>query len=86
MVQDVGCRVFRGWKRPAVYVPFLPVLIGVQDVGRCAGSAAGLISESLTTLSRCMMTAWLCLRGVSRSLPSEAGIAVALFVIIEMFS
>ena len=42
MVQDAGCRVFRQWKRPAVCVPFLPVCLEVHDVGRCAGSAAGL--------------------------------------------
>ena len=59
---------------------------GVQDVSRCAGNAAGLMSESPTILSRCMMTAWLCLQGVSHSLPSEAGIAVASCVVIEMFS
>ena len=70
----------------AVYVPFLPDLLGVQDVGRCVGSAAGLVPESPTTLSRCMMTTWLCLRGVSHSLPSDAGIAVASCVVIEMFS
>ena len=86
MVQDAGCRVFRQWKRPAVRVPFLPVSLEVQAVGRCAGSAAGLVPESPTTLSRCTMTAWLCLRGVSHSLSSEAGIAVASCVIIEMFS
>ena len=51
-----------------------------------AGNAAGLVSESPTILSRCMMTAWLCLRGVGYSLPSEAGIAVASCVVIEMFS
>ena len=78
--------MFRRWKHPAVYVPFLPVLLRVQDVGRCAGSAAGLVSESPTTLSRCIIMAWLCLRGVSHSLPSEAGIAVASCVVIEMFS
>ena len=107
MVQDGGCRVFQRWKRPAVYVPFLPVLLGVQDVGRGAviaaelypsrrsisrcmmtacADAAGLVYESPTILSRCMMMAWLCLRGVSHSLPSEAGIAVASCVVIEMFS
>ena len=69
-----------------MYVPFLPVLLEVQDVGKCAVSEAGLVSESPTTLLRCMMTAWLCLRGVSHSLPSEAGIAVASCVVIEMFS
>ena len=37
-------------------------------------------------LSRCTMTAWLCLQGVSYSLPSEAGIAVASCIVIEMFS
>ena len=52
-----------------MHVPFLPVLLGVQDVGRCACSAAGFVSELLTTLSRCMITAWLCLRGASDSLP-----------------
>ena len=49
--------MFWGWKCPAVYVPFLPVCLEVQDVGRCAVSAAGLVSESPTTLSRSMMTA-----------------------------
>ena len=86
VVQDAGCRVFRQWKRPAVRVPFLPVCLEVQDVGRCAVSAAGLVSESPTTLFGCTMTAWVCLRGVSHSLPSEAGIAVASCVVIEMFS
>ena len=42
--------MFRQWKRPAVSVPFLPVCLEVQDVGRYAVSAAGLVSESPTTL------------------------------------
>ena len=50
-------------------VLFLPVLLGVQDVCRCTWRGAGLVSESPTTPSRCKMTAWLCLRGVSHSLP-----------------
>ena len=57
MVQDTGGRVFRRWKRRAVCVPFLPVLLGMQDVGRYAVNAAGLVSELPTTLLRCMMTA-----------------------------
>ena len=31
-------------------MPFLPVCLEVQDVGRCTGSAADLVSESPTTL------------------------------------
>ena len=57
MVHDAGCSVFWLWKRPAVWVPFLPVCLEVQDVGRCAGSMADLISESPRTLLRCLMTA-----------------------------
>ena len=58
----------------------------MQDVSRCVGSAASLVSETLTTLLRCMMTALLCLRGVSHSLPLEARIAIASCVVTEMFS
>ena len=57
MVQDAGGRVFRRWKHLTVCVPFLPVLLGMQDISSCAVRAAGLVFESPTTLLRCMMTA-----------------------------
>ena len=31
-------------------MPFLPVLLGMQDVSRCSWSAAGLVFESPSTL------------------------------------
>ena len=57
MVQDAGCLSVSGVEAPGSVraVPSGPPR--VQDVGRCARSSAGLVSESPTTLSRCMMMA-----------------------------